>query len=76
MFIKLRDNSSDILSVNINAYKTIAILQRQGEFVLALANDSSTFIDVYPTRERALQAFENIMDKLANGVRVCYSSDL
>lgn len=72
MFIKLRENSSGTLAVNLNACHTIFIHQNSGKFVLRLQTEEIIInIEHYDTRERAVQAFQNMMDKLENGHRVC-----
>ncbi len=72
MFIKIRENSSDVLAVNLNAGHTIFIHQNSGKFVLRLQTEETIInIENYDTRERAVQAFQNMMNKLENGERVC-----
>ena len=75
MFIKLRENSGKVLAVNLSTH--VFIRQNAGEFVLVLGADRfTTNIERYPTEERAVQAFENMMDRLKNGDRVCDISEL
>ena len=72
MFIKLRENSGDVLAVNLNAGHTIHIEQISSKFTLRLTTDETIInIEHYDTHERAVQAFQNMMDKLENGHRVC-----
>lgn len=72
MFIKLRDNSSGVLAVNLNASHTILIRQNGSKFLLRVQTEEAIInIENYDTRERAVQAFQKIMDKLENGHRVC-----
>lgn len=72
MFIKLRENSSGVLAVNLNAGHTILIREIDDKFTLRLQTEENIInIEFYDTRERAVQAFQNIMDKLENGDRVC-----
>ena len=71
MFIKLRENPGDILAVNLNAGHTIYI-QEGSKFILRVQTDETIInIENYDTRERAVQAFQKMMDKLENGHRVC-----
>lgn len=71
MFIKLRKNPGDILAVNLNVGHTIYI-QESSKFTLRVQTDETIInIENYDTRERAVQAFQNMMDKLENGHRVC-----
>ena len=77
MFIKLRDNSSGVLAVNLNAGHTIVIRENSGQFLLRLGTDEAIInIENYDTRERAVRAFQNMMDKLENGDRVCDVNEL
>ena len=72
MFIKL-GNSSEILTVNLNAFQTILVLQENNGYVLALQKDKTTqplHLKSYPKREHAIDAYEN-MNKLEAGDRVC-----
>ena len=72
MFIKLRENSGDILAVNLNAGHTIVIQGNSSPFILRLETDETSInIEHYDTHKRAVQAFLNMMDKLENGDRVC-----
>ena len=72
MFIKLRENSSGVLAVNLHAGHTISIHQNSGKFVLRVQTDETIInIENYETRERAVQAYQKMMDKLENGHRVC-----
>ena len=72
MFIKLRKNPSGVLAVNLNAGHTIFIHQSGGKFVLRLRTDKTIInIETYDTHERAVRAFQNMMDKLENEHRVC-----
>ena len=72
MFIKIRDNSSGVLAVNVNAGHTILIWRSGSTFTLRLQTEETIInIENYDTRERAVQAFQNMMDKLENGHQVC-----
>lgn len=76
MFIKLRENLNGILAINLKSYNTILIDQNDQVNVLKVALDSHSIeIEKYETPERALQAFENMMDKLKKGTQVCHVSD-
>ena len=71
MFIKLRENPSGVLAVNLHAGHTISI-QEGSKFTLRVRTDETIInIENYDTRERAVQAFQKMMDKLENGHRVC-----
>lgn len=78
MFIRLRDNAEGVLAVNLNASQRILIYQNAGEFVLAVGTESTAIINIesYPTHERAIQAFESMMDRLEGGRPFCYSHEL
>ena len=72
MFIKIRENSSGVFAVNLNAGHTIVIRENSGKFVLKLETDETIInIEFYDTHERAVQAYQNMMVKLENGHRVC-----
>ena len=72
MFIKLRENSSGVLAVNLHAGHTISIHQISSKFTLRVQTDETIInIENYETRERAVQAYQKMMDKLENGHRVC-----
>ena len=79
MIIKIPENPTQVRAVNLNAHDTISIRPSASgdEFLLALETDISTVnIERYPTRERAIQAFETLMDKLEEGDRVCDVGEL
>jgi hypothetical protein len=77
MFIKLRENSEGVLAINLNASDKILIRENAGEFVLSFGKDSFAInIEGYPTHERAIQAFHNMMDMLQDGCHLCDSRDL
>ena len=77
MFIKLRDNSSGVLAVNLNAGHTIVIRESGSQFLLRLGTDETIInIETYDTHERAVLAYLNMMDKLENGCRVCDVNEL
>ena len=77
MFIKLRENSSGTLAVNLNACHTVVIRENGSEFILRLLTEEAIInIENYDTRERAVQAFHKMMNKLANGDRVCHVHEL
>ena len=72
MFIKPRENAEDVLAINLNAGHTILIRKNGSKFLLRLETEETPInLEVYDTHERAVRAFQNMMDKLENGHRVC-----
>lgn len=81
MFIRLRENSESVLAVNLKICDTILIVKKGDEFALTLETDASitpttgVAIEYYGSHQRAIQAFENMMDMLGKGHHLCDVSE-
>ena len=76
MFIRLRERLHDgaykVYALNLNAYKRVTIVEDDDRFILALDMEMDPpgkhiVIERYKTEEEAINAFESLMDAVAEG---------